>query len=220
MKENRSSITRVRDGGRAFPLGEAGRPGRGGRKPTTKARQVIGIIDYLDSAAKAHKRYQPGGGKTYCNIYAYDYCYLSGVYLPRVWWRPAAIAKIIAGESVKVEFGRTVRELRANDLHDWLEDYGRDFGWRAVLNLDELQAAANAGEVSILVAKRRDNGKPGHIVAVAPEHDDVQAVRSSAGLVLHPVESQAGSKNFRYVVKKKAWWKQSRFESFAFWCHP
>jgi predicted chitinase len=224
MKENRKDITRVRDGGRAFPLGEKGRPKRTGSKPETKASQVIDIATYLDSAASSHKRYQRKGGQTFCNIYAYDFCYLCGVYLPRVWWRPAALKEIEKDpevkDKVKVEYGTTVRELRANDLHDWLEDYGESFGWRSVTDLDELQAAANVGEVGIIVAKRRDNGRPGHITAVVPEHGKFAAARDKSGIVLRPLESQAGSKNYRFVTKRTAWWRNERFESFAFWRHP
>lgn len=219
MRENRKDITRVRDGGRAYPLGEKGRPRRKGSKPETKASHVIDIATYLDSAAPAHKRYQPKGSQTFCNIYAYDFCCLCGVYLPRVWWRPAALEKIREGKKVDVKYGATVRELRANDLHDWLEDYGKGFGWRPVTDLDELQAAANVGEVGIIVAKRRDNGRPGHITVVVPEHGRFAAARNSSDLVLRTVESQAGSKNYRFVTKRTAWWQHDRFESFAFWRH-
>ncbi len=220
MRKNRKDITRARDGGRAYPLGEKGRPRRTGSKPETKARHVIDIATYLDSAAPAYKRYQPKGSQTFCNIYAYDFCCLCGVYLPRVWWRPAALDKIREGQKVDVKYNTTVRELRANDLHDWLEDYGESFGWRSVTDMDELQAAANVGEVGIIVAKRRDNGRPGHITAVAPEHASFTAARNSSGLILRPLESQAGSKNYRFVTKRTAWWQHDKFESFSFWRHP
>lgn len=220
MKENRKDISRERGGGRAYPLGEKGRPKRTGSKPETKASQVIDIATYLDSAAIGHKRYQPKGSQTFCNIYAYDFCYLCSVYLPRVWWRPAALDKIREGQTVEIKYGTTVRELRANDLHDWLEDHGPGFGWQSVADLDELQAAANIGEVGIIVAKRRDDGRPGHITVVVPEHGDFAAARDNSGVVLRPVESQAGARNYRFVIKRTAWWRYDRFESFAFWRHP
>jgi predicted chitinase len=219
LRENRRDITRARGGGRAFPLGETGRPRRGATRPDTKARQLLDIAGYLDSPNPAHHRYEPQGSRTFCNIYAYDFCYLSGVYLPRVWWKPAARRALRAGGEVAVEYGRTVRELRANDLHDWLEDYGSEFGWHAATDLDELQAAANQGQVGLIVAKRHDDGKPGHITVVAPEHDGFSAARSPAGLVQRPVESQAGRVNFRFKVNSSRWWLHSRFESFAFWVH-
>lgn len=220
MRENRRDITRVRDGGRAYPLGETGRPRRSATRPDTKARQLIEIIEWLDSANAAHKRYQPQGGRTFCNIYAYDFCYLSGVYLPRVWWKPRALQVLRDGGSVDVEYNNTVRELRANDLHDWLEDFGPAFGWHAATDLDELQAAANQGHVGLIVAKRHDDGRPGHITVVGPEHDGFEAARNAAGLVQRPLESQAGARNFRLKVNSTKWWLRPKFESFAFWVHP
>jgi predicted chitinase len=220
LGENRREITRAHDGGRAFPLGERGRPKRSASRPATRAGRLIAIATYLDSAAASHKRYRPKGSRTFCNIYAHDFCYLCGVYLPRVWWRPAALERIRQGGAVAVEYGTTVRELRANDLYDWLEDHGPVFGWQAVTDLDELQAAANIGEVGIIVAKRRDDGRPGHIAVVVPEHDRFTAARDSSGCILRPVESQAGSKNYRFVNKRTRWWRSEQFESFAFWRHP
>ncbi len=219
LQHNRRDITRARDGGRAYPLGEAGRPGRGATTPAGKAAQLLAIADYLDSAAAAHLRYQPKSGTTYCNIYACDYCYLAGVYLPRVWWTDRALEGLHSGEDVAVAYGRTVRELNANALHDWLEDHGTGHGWQREIDLTTLQAAANAGEVCLIVGKRRDLNRSGHIVAVAPEHAGFDARRNAAGEVLRPVESQAGTRNFRYAVGRSAWWLNARFQSFAFWRH-
>ncbi len=220
MQQNRRDITRERDGGRAYPLGEAGRPGRSATTPVRRAAQLLAIADYLDSEAPAHRRYQPKSGTTYCNIYACDYCYLAGVYLPRVWWTDRALQRLHGGDEVAVSYGQTVRELNANSLHDWLEEHGTGHGWRREIDLTTLQAAANAGEVCLIVGKRSDLNRSGHIVAVAPEHAGFEARRSAAGEVLRPVESQAGTRNFRYAVGRSAWWLNARFQSFAFWRHP
>ncbi len=71
-------IARNQTSGRAFPLNENGQPSRNGTPPASLAQ----IINWL--RVDQSQRHQPGGGATYCNIYAYDYCYLAGVYLPRV----------------------------------------------------------------------------------------------------------------------------------------
>jgi predicted chitinase len=217
MKENRRDITRARDGGRAYPLGEAGQPRRTASTPEKKAEQLIQIVNYLDSANPDHLRYRPKSGTTYCNIYAYDYCYLAGVFLPRTWWTGPALRRLRAGEDVGVVYGETVRELNANSLHDWFDDYGAGYGWRNEVDLDSLQVAANAGEVCIIVAQRTDLNRSGHIVAVAPEHDEVQAKRKASGEVMQPVESQAGVRNFRFRVGNKQWWQDEKFRSFGFW---
>ncbi len=169
MQPDRADITRRRDGGRAYPLGEAGRPARAGGDAASLAASVSAIVDYLDVANPAHLRYRPAGGTTYCNIYATDLAYLCGVYLPRVWWTDRALLQLREGAQVAVEYGRTVRELNANSLYDWLEDFGPAFGWRREVELTALQAAANAGQVCVIVARRVDLNRPGHITAVVPE---------------------------------------------------
>ncbi|MEM7352873.1 MAG: glycoside hydrolase family 19 protein, partial [Acidobacteriota bacterium] len=90
LRESRREVTRQEDGYRAFPLGEKGKPRRSGTLAETKARQLGKIVDYLDSESAEHRRYWPKRGTTFCNIYAYDYCYLAGVFLPRVWWTERA----------------------------------------------------------------------------------------------------------------------------------
>ena len=219
LSKDHRDITRKRNGGRAHPLGEAGRPLRSTGTATLKARSLVKIVTYLDSEKPQHQRYWPKGGTTYCNIYTHDYCYLAGVYLPRVWWKDAALQEIRSGPAPRVSYGGTVRELNANALHDWFEDYGSSFGWKRVLDLDVLQAAANNGEVCIIVAQRRDLNRSGHITAVVPEHDRSHAIRGATGEVLRPLESQAGVKNYRFFAKSKAWWMDRRFQSFSFWRH-
>lgn len=219
LKEGRSDVTRRGDSGRAFPLGEAGMPRRTASDPATRVRQLVDIVNYLDSEKRTHARYGPKTSATFCNIYACDYCYLAKVYLPRVFWTPSALQRLRDGEDVAVRYDDTVRELNANALHDWLQDFGPGFDWIRVMNLDVLQAAANAGEVCLIAAKRRDTNRSGHIVAVVAEQPALQAARSASGEVLRAVESQAGVTNHRFFVKPTAWWRDERFQSFGFWRH-
>jgi predicted chitinase len=220
MPQDRPDITRRRDGGRAYPLGESDRPARRGRSAESLAQSVSAILAYLDVANPAHLRYQARGGATYCNIYAADFAWLCGVYLPRVWWTDRALLGLRGGEQVAVEYGRTVRELNANALYDWLEDFGPAFGWQRELDLTALQAAANVGEVCVIVARRLDLNRSGHITAVVPETDEARAVRSAQEEVLRPLESQAGTRNVLCAPPSSAWWQNSRFQAFAFWRHP
>lgn len=219
LAEGRKNITRALDGGRAFPLGEPNMPRRDAARPDARARQLLEIVRFLDSEKKSHARYGPKSSATYCNIYAYDYCYLAQVYLPRVFWTRPALQRLAAGEKLRALYDNTVRELNANSLQDWLQDFGAGFGWQRVLDLDALQAAANAGEVCLITAKRKDLNRSGHIVAVVPEHGSFTAARGADGGVVRPVESQAGATNHRFVVKSTAWWRGSQFQSFAFWRH-
>lgn len=217
LSEGNPVVRRQRGGGRAHPLGEADMPRREASTPEQRAEQLVQIVNWLAPAKTQHLRYQPNSQATYCNILAHDYCYLAGAYLPRVWWTPSALRSIERGQTVRPAYDRTVREIRANGLHDWFGDYGSVFGWRREVSLDLLQAAANHGEVCAIVAKHVNEGVSGHITVVVPENGKHLALRSARGEVTHPLQSQAGRKNATWFAGPRTWWTASRFSSFAFW---
>lgn len=204
--------TRVMNGGRAFPLDEPSMP----QRTAKTAAELVQIINYLEPDKSTHKRYLPGGGNTFCNIYAYDYAMRCNVYMPRVWWTDKALQMIASGTIPTVNYGTTVRELNANMLHDWFIDYGGLYGWRRVFDAGQLQADANNGKVCIIVAKRVNLSRSGHIVAAVPEHSGLTAGTNS-GVVTRPVQSQAGSVNFTAKVPGNIWWAGAKFQSFGFW---
>lgn len=203
----------------AHSLNEPDMPGRTAADPAGLRADLGRIIAYLSPDDVGHKRYQPRDGLTFCNIYAHDYCALAGVYLPRTWWNPPALLKIAAGQAVDAKLGSTVDEVRANDLFRWLRDFGQIFQWRRAASVSELQDHANMGGVSIIVARRKEDGRSGHIVAVVPETAEETAQRDNAGNVALPLQSQAGSVNFSYGRSTPDWWKSERFAESAFWLH-
>jgi len=207
-------ILRSQTGGRAFPLNEDGRPRRDGTTAADRAGQLGDIINWL--RVDQSRRYLPVGGTTFCNIYAYDYCYLAGVYLPRVWWTRNAIATLASGGQVSPQYGTTVTELNANSIYNWFEEFGANFGWLRTFDLTVLQDAANAGKVCIINGQRTDLNRPGHICPVVPEVQSHAAVRRG-GAVTTPLQSQAGASNFRYGGR--VWWTGAQFRRFAFWVH-
>jgi len=69
------------------------------------------------------------------------------------------------------------------------------------------------------VARRKEDGKSGHIVAVVPETNDELAKRGADGEVSMPLQSQAGAVNFRYGTSRLNWWKADEFAESAFWLH-
>lgn len=213
LGEDRPDVTRAQSGGRAFPLGEAGRPARAAGSPAEKAAALGAIVDWLAVDNPQHLRYQRHGSTTFCNIYAYDYCYLAGAYLPRVWWTGTALQRLAAGEVPAVKYGSTVSELNANSLFDWLKAFGPTFGWRRVFDPDEIQKAANDGVVCIICGQRVQLERSGHIVAVVPETGDHRALGGSQ--VTTPLQSQAGWNNFRYGTPR--WWLDSKFRDSGFW---
>ena len=209
--ETNHPVRRNATSGRAHRLNEPDQPRRVGGD----AAALGAIIAWLRVEQSA--RHRPANGATFCNIYAYDYACLAGVYLPRVWWTPSAATRLLAGEQVPVAYDETVRELNANGLCNWFEDVGTTFGWRRTFGLDALQQHANAGGVGIIVARRVDLNRSGHITAVVPETTTHRARRTN-GTVVVPLQSQAGSTNFRYGAAA-AWWTQAKFARHGFWLH-
>ena len=211
---NEQKVTRNGEA-RAFPLNEANQPGRDLKSTAADKVKALGkIIDWLDVENKT--RYKAGSGKTFCNVYSYDYCYLANAYIPRVWWMPNALSKILSGNPQSPIYGKTVEEIRANRILNWLKEFGPSFGWRRTFDLTELQNAVNDGQVGIICGQRVDGEKPGHICPVAPETTTQKAVRSGSS-VIKPLQTNAGGTNWKYIAR--IWWTSSQFREFGFWIH-
>ena len=184
--------------------------------PETRVAAIGELINWFK--VESSVRYLPEGGAIFCNIYAYDYCFMTEAYLPRVWWTQQAIVKLEQGQTVAVKYGVTVYEILANGLNEWFKDWGAHFGWRRTLDLTEQQDAANQGKVCITVARAKPtqhNGH-GHIVAVVPETATVRALRQN-GKVVKTVQSQAGNHNRAYNVS--SWWSDGTYADFGHWIH-
>jgi hypothetical protein len=68
------------------------------------------------------------------------------------------------------------------------------------------------------VARRKEDGRSGHIVAVVPETAAHTAVRNGSGEVTGPLQSQAGARNARYLTTA-GWWTGDQFAESAYWIH-
>jgi hypothetical protein len=167
------------------------------------------VIEYL--AVDKSARYKPTSVATYCNIYAYDFAYLMGAYVPRVFWTADAIKSL----NFTPVYGKTLTEMNANALYDWFPKRGPEFGWKEV-NITEAQQAANQGKCVIMVAANLNRSRSGHIVAVAPETETVKCV-GSGGIIIYPVMSQAGRVNKRYFCSK--WWGGHERPRIFVWQH-
>jgi hypothetical protein len=211
----REKIVRNSTNGRAFPLNEDGMPGSGKARTVRTPELLREVIDWL--AVESSARYKRTAKTTFCNIYAYDFCYLAGAYLPRVWWSRKAIAELASGNKVEIKYGTTVSELNANSLYNWFEEFGADFGWERSFDMTHMQERANAGCVCIISAQQEDLNRSGHICAVVPENGSHHATRSR-DTVTSPLQSQAGANNFGYGGR--VWWTASNFRGFSFWVHP
>lgn len=219
MPEKAGLVTRRKDPATARSLNEKGAPGRSGTTPDALRGELAAIVAWLGVDNPQFLRYQPTRTATFCNIYAHDFCRLAGVYLPRVWWTGQALLRLSAGAQVPPLLGNTIAEMRANDLFRWLRDFGPAFGWRQTGTLTKLQAEVNQGAVGVIVARRKEDGRSGHIVMVVPENGDNTARRDGDGNVAAPLQSQAGATNFQYGRGRANWWNGEQFAESAFWLH-
>jgi hypothetical protein len=202
---------------RVYPLNEPGLiktdlskiPGEQNKK-----KSIQDVINYLD--VEHSLRYAPESKSTFCNIYAYDVAYCLGAYLPRVWWTSDAIVKWQQTKNVPIQYDRTVTEFTANRIADWFEKFGTAFGWQRLFDTTVFQDEVNKGQLGILVAQRINMNNPGHIVAVVPETSIYSSKRSN-GVVVVPLQSQAGRNNKKYSVPNIWWEDKTRFKKFGFW---
>lgn len=159
------------------------------------------IVDELD-ASNSH-RYQAqnrdSGFVTFCNVFAHDYAFLMGAFVPRVWWSysRAEIEGFEASGQWPEPTTANTREMRASAIEDWFADWGHRFGWSRLgtTDPDGLTAAqdhANDGRVVIMVGDT-DTSAPGHITAVIPETTAVPAKRDDDGRVIRPAQSESGA---------------------------
>lgn len=178
---------------------------------STAIHKAIGWLD-----VERRKRYLPLGGKTYCNVYAYDLVHTLGGYIPRVWWGNDQIARILKGDKPAVVYGKTVFEQSANTLTDWFSDCGPLFSWKIAYDLTEMQHRVNNGTLGVITAQAREKGARGHITLVVPESGALKAVRR-AGQVIVPLQTQAGSRNMKYFNDACWWGDPAKFKRSDFW---
>lgn len=200
------------------PISDSDVPYRDLTNAETKRESIAQIIDKLD--VKHSLRYQRTADDTYCNVYAYDFCYFAQVYLPTVWWTKESLEKILAGEEVVPVYDETVARIYSSAIHDWLLMWGASFGWKRMTDLDEIQRKVNdEGGVGMICAKRKIVGLSGHIVPIVPETNAKKAYREN-GVVIYPLQSQAGKLNYNYFSRaRKDWWNHERYSSHVFYYH-
>jgi hypothetical protein len=157
------------------------------------------VRDFL-SVERAN-RYRPDNA-TYCNVYASDFCCLLGAYLPRVWWNEGQVPP--GGEAYDVSLGKTVHEMRANKLHDWMSDFGPRYGWVRRACLQEAYRYVNKGHVGIVTAK--SSVGVGHIAVIMPSLVEGEPI----------LQSEAGRRRTGGADLGE-WWADPKFSEFGFW---
>lgn len=176
----------------------------GSRSWTLGEEPPFGLLEYADPLRQPELyreviewcdvenvyRWMPNAGRTYCNIYASDVCHVLGLYLPRQWWRRPE--ELRGQPAPAVQYGVNTRELGANDLHDWLVEYGLEYGWTLFFDAASMRAHMNdTGALGLVSARRRDRSRSGHITLAFPDSTNEVA---ADGLV----QSQAGTTNRKW----------------------
>ncbi|PXY46743.1 hypothetical protein [Flavobacterium hydrophilum] len=200
------------------PIDDSTIPYRDLKNAGSKKESIGQIIDKLN--VEANIRYQRTVEDTYCNVYSYDYCYFSQVYLPTVWWTAESLEKVLKGQEIEAVFEQTVDRIYSSAIHDWFLEWGASFGWERMHSADEIQNKVNInGGIGIICAKRKIKGLSGHIVPVVPETDVHKAYREN-GIVVYPLQSQAGKLNYNYFSEvRKDWWNDELYSSYVFYYH-
>lgn len=200
------------------PIMDSSIPFRNLTDSASKRESIGRLIDKLDVVSNV--RYQRTVEDTYCNVYSYDYCHFCKVYLPTVWWTDEALEKVLEGREVEAVFEETVDRIYSSAIHDWFLEWGANFGWERMFSVEEIQNKVNTnGGVGIICAKRKIKGLSGHIVPVVPETDLHKAYREN-GVVVYPLQSQAGKENYNYFSEvRKDWWNDELYSSYVFYYH-
>lgn len=207
---------------------------RANQHAVVEALRVGPGLGELDDDPYAQRYASPDGGSTtYCNVFAFDVVTAMGGYLPRAWYTTEDGAFIRHGDAY--EAGR-VSQVRANDLYDWLIEWGPDYGWHELTGgARAAQGQANAGRLVVIsgrtVADDASEVPTGATYTHAPGHISVVLAESSAQGQARPtstidgeyvpLQAQAGGENYSSngvgsqhgdgSIAYEAWWNRGLF---------
>lgn len=119
------------------------------------------VIDQF--SVETNKRYEvnkKGENDTYCNIFVWDVTSAMGAQIPHYY-------DSRTGESL-TSSDKGAREMTANGIHNWLHEYGDEYGWYE-LSEQEAQELANQGR-PVVTALYNGSGH-GHVQVVCPSKD-------------------------------------------------
>lgn len=204
------------------------------------------------------ERYRKKENKTYCNIYAYDVVYALGGYIPRLWWKdwrpniqdrirngatqiPAETYKDMArcGQTLddvyaflynEDGFLDTVEEMTANQIFDWMNEWGIQIGWRKLSNSTQAQQEANRGKIVVIVGANENRALSGHISVVVSkrglneEEPTNQSINHETdnSTISGLSQTQAGDENHLHLEPEETgsdWWIDSTMTPGEFWVY-
>jgi hypothetical protein len=150
-----------------------------GERSASAYRAVINQFN-----VESNERYRVnklGQDDTYCNIFAWDVSHAMGAEIPHY---------INASTGEPAQSGSAnVQELDANSMNDWLNTYGKQYGWVQV-SAQQAQTYANQGMPAV-TSWKNPNGH-GHMQVVSPSTDGTY--NSARGVAI----AQAGEHLYNY----------------------
>lgn len=156
-------------------------------------------------------RYAPDVN-TYCNIFVWDVTRAMNAEIPHWVINDDPQASSAVGASGAFSVGPQDRqETRANDLVDWLKDYGQAHGWRRV-DARMAEQMAEEGRPSIAIAANVDPSHAGHVAMIRPA-----TVNDPRG----PALTQAGRKDrdASHLVSIPAFTDPTELHPIQYWYH-
>lgn len=169
--------------------------------PQQRSRALLdAVIDQFK--VESNPRYEPSGGNTYCNVFAWDFANAMNAILPHWVMSPSGNPALPGAIGA--------REQLANDIADWLEVHGSRFFW-AEVTAEEAQMHANAGRPVVAVWK--NTGGVGHVAPVRP--GDTKPVPMEG-----PLLANVGKVNASRVRCMHAFVSAWRSRKVRFWVAP
>ncbi len=170
-----------------------------GERSASDYRAVINQFNVEDN--ERYRVNKLGQNDTYCNIFAWDVSRAMGAEIPHY-------INAATGEPAQAGSAGAV-ELDANAVNDWLNTYGKQYGWVQV-GAEDAQAFANQGMPAI-TSWKNSNGH-GHMQVVSPSQDG--GYDAARGVAI----AQAGEHlyNYNYIT---AVYGQSSLKNVQYFVH-
>lgn len=173
---------------------------RPGSRSAAAYRQVINQFD-----VENNKRYavnKNGTNDTYCNIYAWDVTAAMGAEIPHY-------IDPDTGAPMKYPNTGGAKSMNANAMNDWLNKYGKQYGWYEV-TAEEAQYYANQGMPAVTSWKNPKGH--GHMQVVSPSQDGTYNEKKGVAI------AQAGRtlRNYGYITQV---YGDSRLKEVQYFAH-
>lgn len=182
-------VTRMQVTTREYALYEPDMP-----KGKGLPEDLLTINEFLNP--ENSKRY--GGKKTFTHVFAYDFCYLAGCYIPNLWPSGGDLTEPLT-------------RMNARTMWDWFIDCGMHFGWQEVETEIQAQDLANVGHLVTIIGSAKTWESPGCMTIVMPSTGGKFERHNLASKDI-PHQARAGKIHIR-----TDWYKSNTWREYKIW---